>query len=1695
MAIYHLSHGMVSRSTGRSSVQSAAYITGEKLHESRRDLNVNYQNRHSDIAFTTTLAPEYAPELFHSVKVWDHFENFEDEYGFKRYKTDQTRETYLNSAQTAQTIVVALPRELSVDVCKELLTQFAKERFVSRGLVVTLAMHDDEGNPHAHLQISRRAVNENSELSWAKDRAICSRLEVHATRNLWANLTNQYLEREGFETRITEKSFADLGIQLHPTQHRGWIADKLGEMGISSRIVEENTQAFENNREILIDIPGTILPELTQNNATFTQLQLLKTVQKRVGDDAPLVAQVFERALQESIVVGEGIDGQIRYTSPSYKAMEEQAIGLVTELASATFAQPQLTKTGAAHVDHANHANHSIESHLSKQFPSLSPEQKQAVLGLTQEHRFSVLVGRAGAGKTTTLRAVSELYKNAGHKVLGTSLAAMAADNLGKEAGIPAATIHSLIYQWERYQTAQDKFLSFNSIIDEGILKQLDWYQDLKRFEGSALTNNTVLIVDEAGMVGTRLWNELLVSVNQSGAKLIAVGDDHQFKAIEAGDFFREMKTQAEKQNQAKTQTQNQDQDQDQDQKQDQKQIQQESQEQANNQTTEAGTLLFELGTIYRQKEPWMKDASVNLANLEINQALSTYEQRGHVHQTSRAMLAEEIATAYTDSYLKTLSRQGTEQQPSDDPIKCSQAPSISSTQTTPPTCLVLAFTNAQTSEINQAIREQLKQKGLLDREDKILINNKPFAIGDRIVFLENDKTRLTITDSDGVIKEGITIKNGTQGKITGINQQGDIQVALTNSGSGADNLMTSIKCISSTTPKVAIGQPEPEPTRTYNYTNIAHGYAVTTHKAQGQTVDQVFVAASKNMDAKGLYVAMTRHRDDVQLFYAKEDFSTFKALSSHMSRFEHKDLVKDYTIRPEHEDAWQRVQEYRLSVLDAAAARKQASKTRDSSVWGDYHQIKQDQINLGKEILGDFDKHKLYVNQAGLTQEMLQITTGQKARALSNAEEKAKLTVELYGETAQVARYLWRDIRKTHPGNQCYQHLQYKQFIEMRSERNSLAHTIHENFGLHREFLNEFSRLYGINKRTVEAQSKQFIAQQHEKNQHQSLVTTPLNTPLNTIQKPLENRDKIDYDKELYNTNYGKYESNIYNYTQQYSGSQDQQGKSDQPNYTNHINQQYQTKSIDPALIKQELNSRIKDLAYQFLGKPQSQKATEWRYGNKRSISIHVAGTKQGLYSNFETGESGNALKFIQDQLECDHKQAFKWGAQWLGEGITRSSLQAKPVTVAQPLPQQKQEWTPIFPAPTPSSIPVDLKSQPQMAYMLKGRQEIARYAYTDAEKNILGFVVRLEDKNGHKITPTFTFCQNDKGEKQWRWKGFGNARPLYGLDQLKEKSNAPVLVVEGEKTCETARTLFPDHAVVTWSGGAGAVQKSDWSVLKDRSVIIWPDNDKAGTNAAQKISSILEDQGNEKVSIVDLPSTLPHKWDLADKVPDGLDVVEISKNCRQQKEKEPSQEASLASPVLAHHDLSEQEQRHLSIANYLNAQLKSQDWVNAEITTYVKEQLGKDPLQALVFWRSVNNDLSFMPMNFAEMQQKAAQANSMLEQSKLHIPENNYYKLVEEMQTNPQAVINIFNKIIDKQRNTDIVKYADLSKECSIMHNTGNQEKKINEITTQLKELSKTYATDEKFQQAIARNDLTRNVQQFLDGHKLEKQRDFER
>jgi ATP-dependent exoDNAse (exonuclease V) alpha subunit len=1437
MAIYYLDIGHVSRSTGRSSVQSAAYITGSKLYESRRDLTANYENRHSDIACTQTLAPDYAPDEFKELSVWNKIESFEDDYAIERYPHNIAyREKYQDSARTAMTIVVAIPKELSVESAKELVEEFAKDKFVARGLIVTYALHDDEGNPHAHLQISRRSVDEKGNFSWAKNQDMCTKRELFITRKYWADLTNQYLERDGFEVRITEKSYADLGVKLSPMQHRGWFADKLAGMGIQSRLVLENEKTFDKNKNTILEDPETILNEMTSKQATFTQIQLLTAIQKRIGDDSSLVSQVFETVLEKAIVLGEGIDGHIRYTSSLYKEKEASALQSLDQMLQSS--------------SHPGIKNFRVDAFLSERYGKLSEEQREAVVGLIKDSNLSVLIGRAGSGKTTTLKAVSEIYQKSGFTVIGTSLSALASENLGNEAGIKAKTITSWLAGWDRYREAEEKFLSFDKIVDEGALKQLGWYQDLKRFEKSKLTNKSVVIVDEAGMVGTRQWGDLLMHAERAGAKVIAVGDDHQFKAIEAGDFFRELKEKAE-----------------------------------------ASHQLYALQTIRRQNAEWMRQASHCLAELKSQEGLSLYEQKGHVHQTDAIHLEQEIA----DVYLSKL-KDGKEG-------------------------LVLASTNAQTEMLNQVIRDKLRQQELpghlLSSKDVLTLGEKGFALGDKVVFLKNDKTAIRIVNSPVSNSESlasgifnfrqVNSNNQTQKQNHKQNNKQNHNLAsrfITNGTTGI------LEHVSENGEEVVVKLDEN--TKAYfnikDYKALSHGYALTAHKSQGQTVDFTLIAASRNLDAKGAYVALTRHRDDVQLFYTKEDFSDFKALALHLSRFDNKDLVKDYTIRPEHEKAWTRVQEYRHCVFDAAVIKKVSAAEGDSD-WAAYNAVKKDQIVLGKEILTDFEGHKLYLHQAGLTQEMLHITMGLKPRPLSFAEEKAKLTVEIYCETAQLTRSLWHEVRKTTPSTQ---HPKYGQFQSFREERDALAKQMLDNYPLYREFVKGYSKEYGITKKTLENQVA-YRNKSREEIQKESLTKQSLPPHLSfspelalnpSVSKAIQTIESL-FTEDLPVKEDGVAKENRIvkdRFAGKSSGNKSGQAQSKQQALISSPSSFSSLSSPSPfayakssAEIAQDLNAHIKDLALHFLGKPSQQNAREWRYGKKGSLAIQVNGTKQGLYSNFETGISGNAITLISEQLGLDKKEAFKWGVDWLGESgsltLTASSSRHQRSTLAltQSLSSKTIEsdtWKPVFPAP--EAFP-DLKNTPQLRSMLKGRHESERYAYKDAEGHILGYVVRLEDLAGNKITPPLTYCRNEKGIEQWRWKGFEENRSLYGLDQLKQHPDRPVLVVEGEKTCEAARKLFPDHVVMTWSGGCGSVQKSDWSVLKDRTVTIWPDHDKTGLNAAFKIGDILKDQDNNpdnnhgnnhgynKIRCVDLPSRLPHKWDLADKIPEGLSIEDL--------------------------------------------------------------------------------------------------------------------------------------------------------------------------------------------------------------------------
>jgi putative DNA primase/helicase len=159
-----------------------------------------------------------------------------------------------------------------------------------------------------------------------------------------------------------------------------------------------------------------------------------------------------------------------------------------------------------------------------------------------------------------------------------------------------------------------------------------------------------------------------------------------------------------------------------------------------------------------------------------------------------------------------------------------------------------------------------------------------------------------------------------------------------------------------------------------------------------------------------------------------------------------------------------------------------------------------------------------------------------------------------------------------------------------------------------------------------------------------------------------------------------------------------------------------------------------------------------------------------------------------------------------------------------------------------------------------------------------VLGYTVRFEVDGEKQILPR-TWCRREDGTESWCWKAFGVPRPLYGLDRLALHPDAPVLVVEGEKTADAGQRIFPDHVVVTWPGGSNAVEMADWSPLEGRDITLWRDADAAGRNAIDQVRRAIEVVDAARIRMVELPDHLPEGWDLADSIPDDMDLEKLVK------------------------------------------------------------------------------------------------------------------------------------------------------------------------------------------------------------------------
>lgn len=168
------------------------------------------------------------------------------------------------------------------------------------------------------------------------------------------------------------------------------------------------------------------------------------------------------------------------------------------------------------------------------------------------------------------------------------------------------------------------------------------------------------------------------------------------------------------------------------------------------------------------------------------------------------------------------------------------------------------------------------------------------------------------------------------------------------------------------------------------------------------------------------------------------------------------------------------------------------------------------------------------------------------------------------------------------------------------------------------------------------------------------------------------------------------------------------------------------------------------------------------------------------------------------------------------------------------------------------------------------------AVWAYRDAAGRLIHWVCRFDKPDRSKEILPRTLWR-ESGRLLWRWAAPPLPRPLYGLHRLAVDDAAPVLIVEGEKTADAAAGLFTGFAVVSWSGGSKAVARADWSPLSGRRVVMLPDADTPGREAAQLVRKAALEAGAEGLAIVQLPASLPAAWDCADPFPASFGQADL--------------------------------------------------------------------------------------------------------------------------------------------------------------------------------------------------------------------------
>jgi Ti-type conjugative transfer relaxase TraA len=545
MAIYHLSVQVIGRAQGRSAVAAAAYRAAERLHDDRLDRDHDFTNK-AGVVHSEILLPEGAPERFSDrATLWNEVEATE-----KR-----------KDAQLAREVEFAIPREMSKPDGIALAQDFVRAEFVERGMIADLNVHwdigaDGLGKPHAHVMLTMREVGEEGFGQKVRD---WNRTElVEQWRERWADHVNARLAELDIDARIDHRSLEAQGIDLEPQDKIGPAASRMGERGLESDRIEDHRAVAQRNGDRIIADPSVALNAITHHQATFTTRDLAMFVHRHSdGKEQYDRAMSAVRASPDLIALGKDGRGDDRFTSRDMIETEQRL-----QRASELMAERERHRTDEK-------ARGAALTSAEGRGLLLSGEQCAAFEHVTGERGLSVVVGYAGTGKSAMLGVAREAWERSGFEVRGAALSGIAAEGLENGSGIASRTIASMEHGW-----AQGRDL---------------------------LTSRDVLVIDEAGMVGTRQMERVLSHAADAGAKVVLVGDPQQLQAIEAGAAFRAIHER------------------------------------------HGG---IEITEVRRQHEGWQQDATRHLANGRTGEAIRAYADHGMIHaadtrEQARAELVE----------------------------------------------------------------------------------------------------------------------------------------------------------------------------------------------------------------------------------------------------------------------------------------------------------------------------------------------------------------------------------------------------------------------------------------------------------------------------------------------------------------------------------------------------------------------------------------------------------------------------------------------------------------------------------------------------------------------------------------------------------------------------------------------------------------------------------------------------------------------------------------------------------------------------------------------------------------------------------------------------------------------------------------------------------------------------------------------